>query len=323
MSRQQQVPSPRAVAPSPPHPLAPSPTHAQPSEIPHPTPDTRHPSSLAPDGHPDRIDTIEFRNVSFAYATGKSVLTDFSFTVSAGERGHTVALVGPTGGGKSTIVSLVCRFYEPTQGQILLDGIDYRQRSLHWLQSNLGIVLQQPHLFSGTVRDNIRYGRLSATNDEIEHAARLVHAHDFIGAMEKGYDTEVGAGGNRLSTGQKQLVSFARAVLANPKVFVMDEATSSIDTQTEHLIQQGLSAVLRGRINFVIAHRLSTIRAADTILFIEGGRIAEQGTHAQLLRRRGRYFDLYTSHATMEREAAALDASAEPATPADTNSPSR
>jgi ATP-binding cassette subfamily B protein len=254
---------------------------------------------LALDGHPDRLDAIEFRNVSFAYANGKPVLTDFNLQVSPGE---TIALVGPTGGGKSTIVSLVCRFYEPTHGQVLIDGIDYRERSLHWLQSSLGIVLQAPHLFSGTIADNIRYGKLDATQPQVEEAARLVHAHEFIATLEKGYDTQVGEGGNRLSTGQKQLVSFARAILARPRVFVMDEATSSIDTNTEHLIQKGLEVMLEGRISFVIAHRLSTIRAADRILVIEAGRIAEIGSHRELIQKRGKYFELYTSHSKMERE---------------------
>ncbi len=266
--------------------------------------ETRNFPPLASDGHPDTLSTIEFRNVSFAYANGKPVLTDFNLTVQPGE---TIALVGPTGGGKSTIVSLVCRFYEPTQGEILIDGIDYRRRSLHWLQSNLGIVLQAPHLFSGTVRDNIRYGKLDATDEEVEEAARLVHAHEFITQLENGYNAQVGEGGNRLSTGQKQLVSFARAILARPRVFVMDEATSSIDTQTEHLIQKGLEVMLQGRISFVIAHRLSTIRAADRILVIEAGRIAELGTHRQLIQQRGRYFDLYTSHSRIEREVQTFD----------------
>ena len=232
------------------------------------------------------------------------MLTDFNLTVKPGE---TIALVGPTGGGKSTIVSLVCRFYEPTQGQILIDGIDYRQRSLHWLQSNLGIVLQTPHLFSGTIRENIRYGRLDATDAEVEEAATLVHAHGFIAQMDLGYDAPVGEGGNRLSTGQKQLVSFARAILAQPRVFVMDEATSSIDTQTEHLIQKGLEVMLEGRISLVIAHRLSTIRGADRILVIEAGRIAEMGTHQELIQQRGHYFNLYTSHSRIERQVQSVE----------------
>lgn len=259
---------------------------------------------VAVDGYPERIRSIEFRRVSFAYGDGPRVLEDFNLTVHAGQ---TIALVGPSGGGKSTIVSLVCRFYEPTVGQILLDGIDYRQRSLLWLQSQLGIVLQTPHLFKGSVRENIRYGRLEATDAEVEEAARLVNADAFIRQMEHGYDSEVGEGGNRLSTGQRQLVSFARALLANPQIFVMDEATSSIDTETEYLIQEGLRKVMAGRISFVIAHRLSTIRRAHRILVINRGRIEESGTHEELLRARGHYYELYTSQFRREREERVLE----------------
>jgi ATP-binding cassette subfamily B protein len=259
---------------------------------------------LAPDGLPARLGTIEFRNVTFRYATGPVVLEDFNLTVRAGE---TIALVGPSGGGKSTLASLVCRFYEPVAGQILVDGRDYRGRSLAWYQSQLGIVLQTPHLFKGTVRENIRYGRLDATDAEIEQAARRVNAHDFILQLEHGYDTPVGEGGNRLSTGQRQLVSFARALLAEPQIFVMDEATSSIDTETEQLIQRGLETIFAGRISFVIAHRLSTIRRADRILVIAGGRIEESGTHEELLRKRGHYYELYTSQFQREREEAVLE----------------
>jgi len=261
-------------------------------------------SDLAPDGHPANIDSIEFRRVTFAYEEGSPVLRDFNLTVRAGQ---TIALVGQSGGGKSTIVSLVCRFYEPTQGELLINGVDYRQRTLHWLQSQLGIVLQTPHLFKGTVRENIRYGRLDATDVEVEEAARLVNAHEFILQMEHGYDTPVGEGGNRLSTGQKQLVSFARALLARPQVFVMDEATSSIDTETEQAIQAGIERILAGRISFVIAHRLSTIRRADRILVINRGLIEESGTHEELLRRHGHYHELYTSQFRREREAAVLE----------------
>ena len=263
-------------------------------------------SPLAPDGHDRQIATIEFRNVSFRYESGPMVLQDFNLTVGAGE---TIALVGPSGGGKSTIVSLVCRFYEPTSGQILINGVDYRERSLAWLQSQLGIVLQTPHLFKGTVRENIRYGRLDATDAEVEAAAVMVNAHEFISQMEQGYDSQVGEGGNRLSTGQRQLLSFARALLANPQLFVMDEATSSIDTETEQLIQRGLETMFTGRISFVIAHRLSTIRGADRILVITKGRIEECGTHEDLLRSRGHYYDLYTSQFRREREEAVLEAS--------------
>ncbi|HSH09577.1 MAG TPA: ABC transporter ATP-binding protein, partial [Oceanipulchritudo sp.] len=222
-------------------------------------------NSLAPDGYPHRIQHIAFRNVDFAYEDNEPVLKDFNLEVEAGQ---TIALVGASGGGKSTIVSLLARFYEPTGGGVLINGIDYRERSLDWYQSNLGIVLQSPHLFAGTIRENILYGRLEATSAEVEQAARMVNAHAFIEKLENGYDTPVGEGGNRLSTGQKQLVSFARAILANPQIFIMDEATSSIDTETEAVIQKGLHAILRGRISFVIAHRLSTIRSATRILVI-------------------------------------------------------
>ncbi|REJ89628.1 MAG: ABC transporter ATP-binding protein [Planctomycetota bacterium] len=243
------------------------------------------------DGHPDQIGRIEFDSVGFRYGTGPQIINDFQLSV---EPGQTVALVGATGGGKSTLVNLLCRFYEPTDGRILIDGIDYTDRSLAWLQSNLGIVLQQPHLFSGTIGDNIRYGRLDATQEEIVAAAELAGAHGFIMELEDAYDTQVGEGGSQLSLGERQLVSFARAVLKQPRLLVMDEATSSIDTETERRIQQGLTRVLGGRTSFVIAHRLSTIRAADQIVVIEKGRIAEQGTHTDLLRERGHYYQLYT-----------------------------
>ncbi len=257
--------------------------------------------------HTTPIDAIEFRNVTFRYSTGPVVLSGFNLTIKAGQ---TIALVGPSGGGKSTIVSMVCRFYEPVEGEILINGIDYREHPLSWLQSQLGIVLQTPHLFKGTIRENIRYGRLEATDAEIETAARMVNAHDFIAQLENGYDTPVGEGGNRLSTGQRQLVSFARALLANPRIFVMDEATSSIDTGTEQLIQRGLETMLAGRISFVIAHRLSTIRRADRILVISKGRIEESGTHEELLRQRGHYYELYTHQFRREREAAVLESNA-------------
>ena len=257
-------------------------------------------ADLAPDGHPAGIATLEFRHVDFAYTDGEPVLKDFNLTVQAGQ---TIALVGASGGGKSTIVNLAARFYEPTGGKILVNGHDLRDRGLAWYQSNLGIVLQGPHLFSGSVRENIRYGRLDATDEEIEQAARSVNADAFIRALEDGYDTDVGEGGNRLSTGQKQLVSFARALLANPRIFIMDEATSSIDTETEQLIQQGLKAIFQGRISFVIAHRLSTIRTADRILVIEKGHILESGTHQELLAKKGHYHALYTHQFQQEREA--------------------
>lgn len=262
------------------------------------------PAELAPDGYPQAITSIEFRNVNFEYIEGEPVLRDFNLTVRAGE---TIALVGASGGGKSTIVNLAARFYEPSRGSILVNGTDYRERSLAWYQSNFGIVLQGPHLFSGSVRENIRYGRLEASDAEIEEAARMVNADRFIRSLENGYDTNVGEGGNRLSTGQKQLVSFARALLAKPQVFIMDEATSSIDTETEQLIQEGLKTMFAGRISFVIAHRLSTIRAATRILVIEKGRITESGTHEELLELGGHYHSLYTRQFRSETEAHLLE----------------
>lgn len=244
---------------------------------------------------------IEFDHVDFHYGDEeeKLVLTDFNLKVRPGE---TIALVGPTGGGKSTIVNLLCRFYEPKRGVIRINGRDYTEYTLQSIQSRLGIVLQTPHLFSGTIRENIRYGRLDATDEETESAAKLSGAHDFISTFEKGYDQEVGEGGNQLSVGQKQLISLARAILARPEIFVMDEATSSVDTLTEALIQRGMENLMQGRTSFIIAHRLSTIRRADRIIVIENGRIAEMGTHAELLRNRGHYYRLYTQQFKQERE---------------------
>ena len=265
-------------------------------------------NGMALDGMACRIDRVEFRHASFAYEKGVNVLEDFNLTV---ERGQMIALVGPTGGGKSTIINLICRFYEPTEGRILINGMDYRRRSLHWLQSNLGMVLQTPHLFSGTIQENIRYGRLDASDDEVERAASLVNAHEFIVDMDEGYHSQVGEGGNQLSTGQKQLISLARAILADPQIVVMDEATSSVDTQTERLIQDGLNQVLSGRMAFVIAHRLSTIYNADRILVIDGGRIVEEGDHEDLIRHRGYYFDVYTNQFEREKGISFLTKAAE------------
>ncbi len=256
---------------------------------------------MAEDGFPDTINHIELRNVSFQYDVGSKVLDNINLKI---EHGQNIAIVGSTGGGKSTLVNLLCRFYEPTEGEILIDGIDYRERSLHWLQSNLGMVLQASHVFGGTIGDNIRYGKLDASEAEIMQAARRAGAHEFILGMENGYSTEVGEGGSKLSAGQKQLISFARAILADPKILVMDEATSSVDTVTEQHIQRGLGALLAGRISLVIAHRLSTIRNADRILVIEHGKLIEMGDHHELMAVRGRYHKLYTqqSLSQMTRE---------------------
>lgn len=234
---------------------------------------------------------IEFDHVYFSYEDEKPVLADFNLHVKHGEM---IALVGATGGGKSTIVNLLGRFYEPRQGVIRIGGRDYTELSLNSIQSRIGIVLQTPHLFSGTIRDNIRYGCLSSTNEEIEHAAQLVGAHGFITKFEKGYDEQVGEGGNMLSVGQKQLISLARAILSEPEIFIMDEATSSVDTLTEAMIQKGMEVLMKDRTSFIVAHRLSTIKRANRILVIEDGRILEMGTHAELLRKGGKYFQLYT-----------------------------
>ena len=234
---------------------------------------------------------VTFKNVWFKYPDGEeNVLEDFSLDIPPGT---TVAIVGETGAGKSTIVNLVCRFYEPTSGQVLIDGRDSRERSQLWLHSSLGYVLQDPHLFSGTIMDNIRYGRLDATDEEVIEASRLVSADIVAARMPEGFAAEVGEGGDKLSTGEKQLVSFARAVLADPPIFVLDEATSSIDTETELLIQNAISHMLKGRTSFIIAHRLSTIVRSDIILVVEEGKIVERGTHKELLAAGGHYSELY------------------------------
>lgn len=241
---------------------------------------------------------IEFKNVWFKYPDGHEfVLEDFSLNIKAGT---TVAIVGETGAGKSTLVNLACRFFEPTRGEILIDGINYKERSQLWLHSNIGYVLQNPHLFSGSIRENIRYGKLDATESQILDAAQKVSADTIVKKLDNGYESEVGESGDMLSTGEKQVISFARAVLADPKIFVLDEATSSIDTQTEQLIQGAISHLLQNRTSFLIAHRLSTIQKADLILVVKDGKIIEQGTHRELLDSNGHYCHLYKSQFEQE-----------------------
>ena len=242
---------------------------------------------------------IVFDNVNFYYEEDKPVLQSFDLVV---KRGETIALVGPTGGGKSTIVNLLCRFFEPKDGAIYIGEHNYEDYSLQLIQSRIGVVLQTPHLFSGTISDNIRYGKLDATDEEIGAAAQLAGAHGFIMNFSNGYDEEVGEGGNLLSVGQKQLISLARAVLREPEIFIMDEATSSVDTITEALIQKGMENLMEGRTSFIIAHRLSTIKKADRILVIKDGVIIEDGSHPELLRNRGHYYRLYTSQFRTELE---------------------
>lgn len=234
---------------------------------------------------------VEFEDVTFRYPDGEEyVLEHFDLKVP---RGTNVAIVGETGAGKSTLVNLVCRFYEPTEGRVLIDGRDARERSIGWLHSHIGYVLQTPHLFSGTVRENLLYGREDATDEQIMDACRSVNADKVIARLKDGLDSQVGEGGGALSTGEKQLLSFARAVLADPAIFVLDEATSSIDTLTEDLIREAIERLMRGRTSFVIAHRLSTIRSADVILVVKNGKIVERGGHEELLKRRGYYYRLY------------------------------
>lgn len=248
---------------------------------------------------------ITFEDVSFKYPDGDEyVLEHFNLHVP---QGTNVAIVGETGAGKSTLVNLVCRFFEPTSGRILIDGRDARERSQLWLHSNIGYVLQTPHLFSGSILENLKYGNPDATMEEIEAAVKSVSADGVIARMEKGYDSDVGEGGDLLSTGEKQLISFARALLANPRIFVLDEATSSIDTVTEKLIQDAIENLMKGRTSFVIAHRLSTIRRADVILVVKDGKIIEQGTHSELIAGKGAYYNLYTRQFQEEAAEAAFE----------------
>ncbi|HSL94217.1 MAG TPA: ABC transporter ATP-binding protein, partial [Bacillota bacterium] len=235
---------------------------------------------------------VEFDAVTFSYVPGQPVLQEVSFSVQSGT---TVALVGPTGAGKTTIINLLSRFYDPDAGRVMVDGHDLAGVTLASFRSQLGIVLQDPFIFAGTIRENIAYGKLDATDEEIVAAAQAVNAHDFIMRLADGYDTVTEERGGTLSQGQRQLLAFARALLARPQLLILDEATSSIDTETERLIQQALSRLMQGRTSFIIAHRLSTIRQADLIMVVEGGGIAERGTHDELMKRRGKYYELYTA----------------------------
>jgi len=247
-------------------------------------------ANVAADGGQLDIQQVTFDQVSFRYATGLPVLKNIDLSLN---RGQSLAIVGATGGGKTTLVNLLARFYEPTSGRILIDGVDYRERSLHFLQSNLGVVLQNSHIFAGTVRDNIRYGKLNASDQEIHVAAKSAGAADMIAQLEAGYDTLIEEGGTSLSSGQKQLIAFARALLRDPQILIMDEATSSVDTLTEQRIEIGLRALLKDRISVIIAHRLSTIRNADQICVLDQGEIVEMGSHEALIQQKGKYFQLF------------------------------
>jgi len=235
---------------------------------------------------------VEFKNVTFSYDVGNPILNNVSFKITAGE---TVALVGPTGAGKTTIVNLISRFYDTQQGEILIDGKNVKHVELESLRSQMGIMLQDTFLFSTTIKENIRYGKLDATDEDVISAAKSVNAHDFIMKLDKGYETEVNERGSRLSVGQRQLISFSRALLANPRILILDEATSNIDTATEKLVQSGIEKLLSARTSFVIAHRLSTIRDCNRIMVIDDGKIVEAGSHDELIKLKGLYYDLYVS----------------------------
>lgn len=241
---------------------------------------------------------VEFNDVTFFYKDDETILSHFNLKVKSGQ---SVALVGHTGSGKTTLVNLLSRFYEPKEGQILIDGVDYRERSIHWLHSRLGYVLQTPHLFSTTVMENIRYGRLDATDEEVIYAAKMVGVDDFVKHLDKGYETPVGEGGNLLSVGQKQLISFARAILADPRILILDEATSSIDSESEMIIQEATEKLLSDRTSFIVAHRLSTIVNSDLIVMLDMGQIIEMGSHEELLNKHGAYFELYKNQFFKEK----------------------
>jgi len=245
------------------------------------------------------VGDVTFKDVTFQYIDNEVILENFNLTVKAGT---SVALVGHTGSGKTTIINLLSRFYEPTKGEILIDNKNYKARSLHWLHKRLGYVLQTPHLFSGTVMENIRYGNLEATDEQVISAAKAIGADDFIKEMEHQYQSEVGEGGNKLSIGQKQLISFARAILADPRILILDEATSSIDSESEKVIQDATDTLLKDRTSFIVAHRLSTIVKSDLIVYLSSGKIIEQGSHKELLAKRGAYFELYKRQFLTERE---------------------
>ena len=243
---------------------------------------------------PDIEGSVTFDSVTFSYEDGVKVLKDVSFDIKPGEM---IALVGPTGAGKTTVVNLISRFYDAEKGRVLIDGHDVKDVTIESLRNQMGIMTQDNFLFSGTIRENIRYGKLDATDEEIEAAAKTVNAHDFIMKLEKGYDTELAERGSGLSVGQRQLIAFARTILSDPKILILDEATSSIDTKSELMVQAGIAAILKGRTSFVIAHRLSTIRRADRIFVVDDGRIVEEGTHEELLARKGMYYNLSTAQA--------------------------
>lgn len=243
---------------------------------------------------PDIEGSVTFDDVTFSYEDGIKVLKDVSFDIKPGEM---IALVGPTGAGKTTVVNLISRFYDAEKGRVLIDGHDVKDVTIESLRNQMGIMTQDNFLFSGTIRENIRYGKLDATDEEIEAAAKTINAHDFIMKLEKGYDTELAERGSGLSVGQRQLIAFARTILSDPKILILDEATSSIDTKSELMVQAGIAAILKGRTSFVIAHRLSTIRRADRIFVVDDGRIVEEGTHEELLARKGMYYNLSTAQA--------------------------